>query len=131
MCYHWNERMPMPEHDPDLTRAFALMDDPADDGFTAAVAARVSRKEQMRKAARWAQFGAFGLAAVALAYGVAGLIQALGPGLMAELGLGLAEAHGALAGGSFSAGLGALATPLLLAIAAGVGGLAVARATAE
>lgn len=131
MCYHWNERNPMPEHDPDLKRAFALLDDPADDGFTVAVAARVSRKEQMRKAARWGQFGAFGVAAAALAYGVVGLIQALGPGLMAEFGLGLAEAHGALASGSLSAGLGALSTPLLLAIAAGVGGLAVARGAAD
>ncbi|MBI1186235.1 MAG: hypothetical protein GC206_02715 [Alphaproteobacteria bacterium] len=121
----------MPEHDPDLKRAFALVDDPVDDGFTVAVSTRVARKERVRSAGRWAQFGAIMVAGAAVAYGVVGAAQSLGPTLMGEVGLGLAQAHGALAGGSLSAGLGAAVIPLFIAVAAGVGGLAVARATVD
>jgi len=117
--------------DPDLKRAFALMDDPTDDGFTVAVTGAVARREKARAFARWAQLGAFVAAAGAFAYGIVGAFQALGPGIMAEFGLGLAQAHGALASGSVSAGLGAVLTPLMIAVATGIGGLAVARASVE
>lgn len=128
MGYNVPGRGPMREFDADLKRAFAALEDPADDGFSVAVVHRVARKEQARSVKGWAHLGAFVVAGGAFAYGVIGALQALGPGLMAEFGLGLAQAHGALSTGSLSAGMGALLTPFLLAAAIGVGGLAVARA---
>ncbi|MGE0828069.1 MAG: hypothetical protein AB7O04_01810 [Hyphomonadaceae bacterium] len=117
----------MTDFDLDLKRAFATQEDPADDGFAVAVAGRVSRRERTLQVRKWAGVGAFTVAGGAFGFAVISLIQGLGPSLMAQFGLDLAVAHGALANGSALSALAAGLTPLLLAAAAGVGGLAVAR----
>lgn len=131
MGYNMPGRGPMREFDADLTRAFAALEDPADNGFATAVTRRVAFQEKARAVRGYVHLAAFAVAGGAFAFGVLGSFQAMGPGWMAELGLGLAEAHGALAAGSIPAGIGALLTPLLVAAAAGIGGLAIARAVTD
>jgi hypothetical protein len=123
--------------DTELKRAFAEFDQPVDDGFSVAVTARVARRERLASAGAMGRQVAVGLACVALAFGGLELVRAVGPQLMASLGLELARAHGALSqadGIQPSALLTAMSgglTQILLAAATAVGGLAAYRAVQE
>ncbi|HRP11275.1 MAG TPA: hypothetical protein PLK37_09605 [Terricaulis sp.] len=93
-----------------LKRSFAEADEPADDGFTVAVTHNVARHEA---AAAWrnrAYAVCMGVAGLAVFYGVYALASALGPQLMAQIGLELAQANGALASGPSPAGQGVLSS---------------------
>jgi hypothetical protein len=122
--------------DADLKHAFAALEDPADDGFSVAVSARVAHREGRASILGAARAAAFGIAGVALALAAVSIIQAVGPGMVAQLGLDVTTAYGEVSKGapsvaSLQAALGSILTPLLLAAAAGAGGLAVARTTGE
>jgi hypothetical protein len=119
---------PMDEFDSELRRAFASLEDPADDGFAAGVSRRVARGESQDRVRVWLNAAAFVVAGGAFAYGVFGIARAFAPSLTAEYGLRLAEAQGALANVNLAA-LAAGLLPLVLAGGAVIGGLAVARAT--
>ncbi|MGE0044127.1 MAG: hypothetical protein AB7J28_12765 [Hyphomonadaceae bacterium] len=121
----------MDDFDADLKRAFASLEDPADNGFTAAVAHRVERAERAQTARAWLNQAAYGVAGGALAYGLVSIGQAVGPSMLAQLGLDFAQFHAAVATGSQQALLGAGIVPLVLAAIAGIGGVAAARTIAE
>jgi hypothetical protein len=127
---------PMTDFDAELKRAFAALEDPADNGFAAAVSARVARKESRLAALSVARIAAFAVAGGAFALAVISAAQTVGPGMVAQLGLEFTAAYGAVSKGAseaatLQAALGSILTPLLLAAAAGVGGLAVARSATD
>ena len=126
----------MTEFDAELKRAFAAVEDPADGGFAHAVSARVARRERRLQILSVVRTGAFAIAGGAFALAVVSVAQTVGPGMVAQLGLDMTTAYGAVAKGasdaaSLQAAFGGILTPLLLAAAAGIGGLAVARTAAD
>lgn len=121
----------MNEFDADLKRAFASLEDPADAGFAVSVAHRVERRERALVARGWLNQAAYGVAGGALAYGLVSMFQSVGPAMMAQFGLDLAQMHGAVSAGAQQALLGAGFIPLALAAVAALGGVFVARTVAE
>ncbi|MBL8550877.1 MAG: hypothetical protein JNJ73_12905 [Hyphomonadaceae bacterium] len=126
----------MTEFDTHLKAAFAEIEDPADDGFAAGVSQKVSRRESRAKAVGLIRVGAFAMAGGALALAVISIAQAVGPGMVAQFGLDMTTAYGEVSKGaataaSLQAALGGMLTPILLAAAAGIGGLAATRAASE
>ncbi len=116
-----------------LTRAFAEAHEPADDGFVRRVAHRIERRE---KAALWllsAQGVGIAAAAAAIVYGLMPLFGVFGPELLADAGLEVARAHGALTQASsinlttMAAGL----TQVLFAVGALAGGALVYRTSQQ
>jgi len=100
----------MNDFDALLKRSFAEADEPADDGFSVAVTHSVARREA---AAAWrnrAYAVCMGVAGLAVFYGVYSLASALGPQVMAFVGLELAQANGALASGPSEVGQGILSS---------------------
>jgi hypothetical protein len=125
----------MNDFDALLKRSFAEASEPADDGFSAAITARVARAEKAAKVRNAVQTGGVIVALAAVAYGLSGLAGSLVPELVASAGLELARAHGAVSGSSVNAGglvqaLGAGLSQVLLVAAALAGG-AVAFRTAQ
>lgn len=80
----------MSDFDTDLKRAFALADEPPEDGFATALAARVAASESRRRMGRGAQGLLMACAFGAGAFGIWQALQAVGPGLMAAAGPDLA-----------------------------------------
>jgi len=124
-------RSPMDEFDSELRRAFAAIPDPVDAGFTASATKRVARLEQRRSARDWLSVVALGVAGVAVGLAIFSALRGVAPTFASDLGLSVAQLHGALTSGRYLAGLGAALLPLLLAAGAAAGGLAIARAATE
>lgn len=78
------------DFDAELKRAFALADEPSDDGFTQALSARVALAEGRRRLGRGVQSLLMGCAGGAGAFGLWRALEAVGPGLMAAAGPDLA-----------------------------------------
>ena len=116
-----------------LPRAFAEAHEPADEGFTLRVAGRVERRE---KAVLWlmtAQGVGIAAAAAAIVYGLMPLLGLFGPELLADAGLEVARAHGALSQASSInlANLAAGLTQVLFAVGALAGGALVYRTSQQ
>jgi hypothetical protein len=116
-----------------LKRAFAEAPEPEDNGFTVRVSARVAKREREGLAWVLTQRVGFAAAGSAIALGAFQFVQAIGPQLMASLGLELARAHGAMSENTFSVSmdLGVGLTQILLVAAALAGGAAAYRAVQE
>jgi hypothetical protein len=126
----------MTDFNADLKRAFAALEDPADDGFAETVSARVAGRENRLAILGVLRIAAFAVSATAFALAVVSMAQAVGPGMVAQLGLELTTAYGAVSKGTaevstLQAALAGALTPLLLAAAAGIGGIAVARSAGD
>jgi hypothetical protein len=78
------------DFDVELTRAFALADDPADDGFTVALTQRVAHVETRRRMGRGLHATLMGLAGAAGAFALWQVISAVGPKIAASMGPDLA-----------------------------------------
>jgi hypothetical protein len=127
---------PMTDFDAELKRAFAGLEDPADQGFTAAVSARVAGREKRQSVLGVLRVGAFVIAGGAFLFAMASLVQLIGPMMVAQLGLEFTSAYatvskGAADAASLQGALASMLTPLLLAAAAGIGGLSIARSATE
>lgn len=119
----------MSDFDALLKRSFAEAHEPADDGFTVAVARRVEKREKAAQARFGMQMAGLGIGLAAVSYGLYALLAAFGPELAANAGLELARVHGAMSGGpsvslsTMAQSLGAGLTQVLLiagAMTAGV-----------
>jgi hypothetical protein len=116
----------------DLRRAFAGIEDPADDGFAMAVSRRVARRERGAELGVWARAAAFAVAGAAGATAVFALAQTAGPMLMAQFGMTFVTVQSALAAGDWSTGAASMVmTQALLALGLGAGGVAAYRAVAD
>lgn len=129
----------MTEFDTLLKASFAEADMPADDGFSARVSHSVERREQAAQVRNIAYSVGMAAGGAAVAYGLYGVASAYGPQLLAELGLDIARAHGALASAptpSMAAqglmqSLGAGLTQILLVVGVLTGGAVAYRATQQ
>lgn len=114
--------------DAELTRAFALAPEPADEGFAARVSGAVAQRERLRGAAGFGRVAALAVAAGAAAYGALQVVQVLAPQLWTALGPDVAMALTAQAP---AIGLGAPMLFMLAAAAAtAIGGAVLARENA-
>ncbi len=120
--------------DADLKRAFAAYEEPADQGFSVAVARRVAGRERSAQVLDAIHRGAMIVGVLAAAYFAFEIVAALGPGLLASFGLEIFHARGAFDQASFSLPiapmlnvLGASMVQVTLALAAVAGGLVVVR----
>jgi hypothetical protein len=100
------------------------------------VSTRVAGAERRRNALEVGRTAAFAIAGGALALAVLSIGQAIGPQLVAQLGLDVTTAYGAVSKGaataaSLQAAFGSMLIPALLAAAAGVGGIVLARQSAD
>ena len=87
----------MTEFNAILKRAFAEALEPADDGFSAATARRVARRENTAKLRTAAHSAGLAVAAAAAAYGLWGLAASMGGAeLAASAEFELSRAYGAL-----------------------------------
>jgi hypothetical protein len=127
----------MNDFDALLKRSFAEAPEPVDDGFTAAITQRVARTEKLAQSRFGFQMAALGIAVVAVAYGLWGMLAGMAPDLAATAGLELARAHGALSGGTpvsltgMAQSMGAGLTQVLLVSAALAGGAVAFRNAQE
>jgi hypothetical protein len=122
-----------------LKRSFAEADEPVDDGFSARINARVSRRVSDGRLRQAAQ--AFGLAAAGAVavYALVGLFGHQGQGVLDAASLEVARAQGALSAAAPLSGVGrdllqsmsAGLTQILLATAAMVGGAVAYRSTQD
>lgn len=80
----------MSDCDADLKRAFALADEPPEDGFSDALAARVAAFESRRRVGRGVQGLLMACAFVAAFIGIWQALEAVWPRLMASVGPDLA-----------------------------------------
>ncbi len=78
------------DFDVELTRAFALVEDPSDNGFTVAVGHRVARTETRRRIGRGLHTALMGVAGAAGAFALWQVVGAAAPQIVAGLGLNLA-----------------------------------------
>lgn len=123
----------MTDFDALLKRSFAEASEPADDGFSAGVAKAVAHNEATAKMRLLAHAVGLAAAGAAVFYGAYGLMNAFGQQFLAEAGLGIARAHGALSSAGADQSLmsiGAGMTQILLVTAALAGG-AVAYRSAQ
>ena len=122
-----------------LKRSFAEAHEPVDDGFSVRVShsvARVERTAQVRNAAYSVGMAAGG---AAVAYGLYAIASAYGQQMLADAGLELARAHGALASaptpGAAAQGLmqslGAGLTQILMTVGVLTGGFVAYRAAQQ
>lgn len=122
-----------------LTRSFAEAEEPADNGFSVAVSARVARRVNDYRLRSLAQNLGLAAAGAVVVYAAVGLMQGQGQDLLATAGLEVARAHDVIAEGPSlstlgqgllqSLGLGL--TQILLGAAAIVGGAVAYRATQD
>lgn len=132
----------MTEFDSVLKRAFAEAHEPADDGFSVRVGHAVAKRESANKVYGAVQTGAVALAGAAVVYGAYVFASTFGQEFLANAGLELARAHGALSGAPSVASqaqgwmqsvqsLGAGLTQVLLIVAALAGGAVAYRAAQD
>jgi hypothetical protein len=130
----------MTEFDAVLKRAFAEAHEPADEGFSVRVGHAVARRERMGQVYSAIQMAGIGLAGAAIAYGGYILASTFGQEFLANAGLEVARAHGALTGATpvatsqaqdWMQSLGAGLTQVLLIVAALTGGAVAYRATQD
>lgn len=120
-----------------LTRSFAEEHhEPADDGFSVAVAKGVARRETSNQVMQTTVTVGMAAAAAAVAFGLYSFGSAIAPEVQATLGLEFARAHGAVSGApaqaqGLLASLSAGMTQLLFVAAAVIGGGAVAYRTIQ
>jgi hypothetical protein len=119
----------MDAFDATLKRAFAEASEPVDDGFSAGVSFAVARGEKAFVNRTIVQGVLMAAAAVAVGYGLYLFFQALGPQIMASVGLEFARAYGALGSGAgFDlATMGAGLTQIMLVMGALAGGAVLYR----
>lgn len=124
----------MNEFDALLKRSFAEAPEPADDGFSAHVSKVVAHNEATAKVRRFAHAVGLAAAGAAILYGAYALMSAFGQQFLAEAGLGIARAHGALSGvgsGQSLMSMGAGMSQILLITAALAGGAVAYRSAQE
>lgn len=124
----------MNDFDALLKRSFAEAPEPADDGFSVHVSKAVAHTEAAAKVRRFAQDVGLATAGVAVLYGAYALMSAFGQQVLAEAGLGIARAHGALSGvgsGQSLASMSAGMSQILLITAALAGGAVAYRSAQE
>lgn len=127
----------MSEFDAFLTRSFAEEHhEPADDGFSVAVAKGVARREISNQVMQTTVTVGMATAAAAIAFGIYSFGSAIAPEIQAALGLEFARAHGAVSGApvqaqGFLTSMSIGMTQLLFVAAALVGGGAVAYRTIQ
>lgn len=95
----------MDAFDTALKRAFAEAPEPVDAGFTLRVAQAVAKKENAAGFFGLAHRVGLAAAAVTILFGLIQVAAVFGPQLLASVGLGLAQAHGALTQASLTMGL--------------------------
>jgi hypothetical protein len=130
----------MTDFDTLLKRSFAEIGEPADDGFSVAVAQTVAKREAWAKVSGAVQAGFMVLAAMALAYGAYLLATFLGVEQLMSFAFDeVAEARGALGSApsasevaeSVLSAMGAGMTQVLLIMAALAGGAVAYRASQD
>jgi hypothetical protein len=126
----------MSDFDAFLKRSFAeTHDEPVDDGFTVRVGKAVAHSERAAKIRAMAQSGAILIAAAAILYGLCGIAQQFAPQLMAQAGLQVARAQGALSSApsatDFLRSMGSSLPQVLLMVGALAGGLVAYRSAQE
>jgi hypothetical protein len=122
-----------------LTRSFAEAGEPADNGFSVSVSARVARRVSDQKLRSFAQGLGLAAAGAAIVYAGVGFMLGGGQDVLATAGLEVARAHDAIAeapdlsnvGQGMLQSLGVGLTQILLAAAALVGGAVAYRASQE
>ena len=120
-----------------LKRAFAEAPEPADDGFSAAIAHRVARREAGAKTRALLHSAGLAVAAVAAAYGLWGLAAGMGGAeLAASAELELSRAYGELSAAPSLAeaalqAIGVGLSQIMLAAAVLAGGAAAYRAAQD
>lgn len=129
----------MSDFDALLKRSFAEAHEPADDGFVVNVGHAVAKREASLKLRGYVQLGAVTVGAAAVSWGLYAVAGAVGPELMASVGLEVARAHAAVstapdagaAAQGFIQSMGAGLTQILLVTAALAGGAVAYRATQD
>ncbi len=129
----------MTEFNAVLKRAFAEAHEPADDGFSVRIGHAVARRERMGQVYNAVQTAGVALAGAAIVYGGYIFATSVGQEFLANAGLELARAHGALTGApsvtsqaqGWMQSLGAGLTQVLLIAAALAGGAVAYRATQD
>lgn len=129
----------MSDFDALLKRSFAEAHEPADDGFVVNVGHAVAKREASLKLRDYMQLGAVTVGAAAVSWGLYAVAGAVGPELMASVGLEVARAHAAVstapdagaAAQGFIQSMGAGLTQILLVTAALAGGAVAYRATQD
>jgi hypothetical protein len=113
----------MDAFDATLKRAFAEASEPVDDGFSEGVSFAVARGEKAFVNRTIVQALLLAAAAIATGYGLLVFLQAVGPQIMASLGLELARAYGALGNGGGPdltiPGVGLVQIMLVMSVVAG------------
>lgn len=129
----------MTDFDAVLKRSFAEFHEPEDDGFVVRVGHKVAGRERTARVYSAVTTAGVGLAGAAVVWGAYILANTVGQEFLANAGLELARAHGALTGApnvtaqaqtwmqSVSAGL----TQVLLIVAALTGGAVAYRAAQD
>lgn len=119
----------MDAFDATLKRAFAEAAEPVDDGFSSGVSLAVARGEKAFVNRTIVQGVLMSAAAVAVGYGLLLFFQAIGPQIMASLGLELARAYGAVGSSAgFDVNLMGLGlTQIILVMSAVAGGAVLYR----
>jgi hypothetical protein len=129
----------MTDFDALLKRSFAEAHEPADDGFSLNVGRAVAKREASLKTRSYIQYGAIGIGAAAVTWGLYSLAGVFGQDLLGAVGLEAARAQSALTTAQdvsaeaqgFLQSMGAGLTQILLATAALAGGAVAYRASQD